>query len=127
MSTFGKLLPGKDAYKYFGFDESVIAPEVSRLAEDVRKEGIESLRGEFRDLNPIKPDATDFWFAACISAPKLGECCTDFSVFSSIPFNKGIGDGRQTFRVTRWRQKLQGQKSLYPLRLPRAWFDLNYK
>lgn len=54
MSTFGKSLPGKDAYKYFGFDEEVIAPEVAKLVEDVRKEGIDSLRGEFRDLNTLK-------------------------------------------------------------------------
>ncbi|KAI5462844.1 Transketolase, thiamine diphosphate binding domain-containing protein [Mariannaea sp. PMI_226] len=54
MATFGKSLPGKDAYKYFGFDEQVIAPEVAKLVEEVQKEGIESLRGEFRDLNPVK-------------------------------------------------------------------------
>lgn len=54
MSTFGKSLPGKDAYKYFGFDESVIAPAVASFVEEVRKEGIESLRGEFRDLNTIE-------------------------------------------------------------------------
>lgn len=54
MSTFGKSLPGKDAYRYFGFDEGVIAPEVAKLVEEVRKEGIESLRGEFRDLNPVR-------------------------------------------------------------------------
>ena len=54
MSTFGKSLPGKDAYKYFGFDENVIAPEVAKLVDEVKKEGIESLRGEFRDLNPVK-------------------------------------------------------------------------
>jgi dihydroxyacetone synthase len=52
MSSFGKSLPGKDAYKFFGFDEHVIASEVAGLVEDVRREGIESLRGEFRDLNP---------------------------------------------------------------------------
>lgn len=52
MASFGKSLPGKDAYKFFGFDESVIAPEVAKLVEEVKKEGIESLRGEFRDLNP---------------------------------------------------------------------------
>jgi dihydroxyacetone synthase len=55
MSTFGKSLPGKAAYKYFGFDESVIAPEVAKLVEEVRREGVESLRGEFRDLNPFTP------------------------------------------------------------------------
>ncbi|KAF7539363.1 hypothetical protein G7Z17_g12428 [Cylindrodendrum hubeiense] len=52
MASFGKSLPGKDAYKFFGFDESIIAPEVAKLVEEVKKEGIESLRGEFRDLNP---------------------------------------------------------------------------
>ncbi|KAL5323232.1 hypothetical protein ACEPPN_007765 [Leptodophora sp. 'Broadleaf-Isolate-01'] len=51
MSTFGHSLPGAQAYKYFGFDENVIAPKVVQLVEDVRRNGIESLRGEFRDLN----------------------------------------------------------------------------
>ncbi|PQE12484.1 transketolase protein [Rutstroemia sp. NJR-2017a BBW] len=51
MSSFGHSLPGKDAYKYFGFDENVIAPKVFELVEDVRSNGLESLRGEFRDLN----------------------------------------------------------------------------
>ncbi|KAK4234467.1 dihydroxyacetone synthase [Achaetomium macrosporum] len=54
MSTFGKSLPGKDGYRYFGFDEKVIAPEVAKLVEEVREEGIECLRGEFRDLNPAR-------------------------------------------------------------------------
>lgn len=54
MASFGKSLPGKDAYKYFGFDGEVIASEVSKLVADVKKDGIDSLRGEFRDLNPIK-------------------------------------------------------------------------
>lgn len=54
MASFGKSLPGDDAYKYFGFDEHVIAPEVAKLVDHVRRDGIESLRGEFRDLNPIK-------------------------------------------------------------------------
>ncbi|KAM3074450.1 hypothetical protein ACMFMF_006460 [Clarireedia jacksonii] len=51
MSSFGYSLPGKDAYKFFDFDENVIAPKVFELVEDVRSNGIESLRGEFRDLN----------------------------------------------------------------------------
>ncbi|KAH7382919.1 Transketolase, thiamine diphosphate binding domain-containing protein [Cadophora sp. MPI-SDFR-AT-0126] len=51
MSTFGHSLPGADAYKYFGFDENAIAPKVLELVEDVKKNGIESLHGEFRDLN----------------------------------------------------------------------------
>jgi dihydroxyacetone synthase len=54
MASFGKSLPGKDAYKYFGFDETVIAPEVKKFVDQVKSESIESLRGEFRDLNPIK-------------------------------------------------------------------------
>jgi dihydroxyacetone synthase len=54
MASFGHSLPGPDAYKYFGFDEEVIAPEVAKLVEDVKKEGLDSLRGEFRDLNPVK-------------------------------------------------------------------------
>lgn len=53
MSSFGHSLPGAAAYKYFGFDEQVIAPEVAKLVEEVRENGIDSLRGEFRDLNPI--------------------------------------------------------------------------
>jgi len=53
MSTFGHSLPGKEAYKYFNFDAEAIAPKVVELVENVRKEGIESLRGEFRDLNTI--------------------------------------------------------------------------
>ncbi|PQE21951.1 transketolase protein [Rutstroemia sp. NJR-2017a WRK4] len=51
MSSFGHSLPGKDAYKYFGFDENVIAPKVFEFVEDVRSNGLEILRGEFRDLN----------------------------------------------------------------------------
>lgn len=54
MSSFGKSLPGKDAYKFFGFDENVISPEVAKLVGEVKKEGIEILRGEFRDLNTIE-------------------------------------------------------------------------
>jgi dihydroxyacetone synthase len=54
MASFGKSLPGKDAYKFFGFDENVIAPAVAQLVQDVRRDGVESLRGEFRDLNPVK-------------------------------------------------------------------------
>ncbi|EFQ34764.1 transketolase [Colletotrichum graminicola] len=54
MSTFGHSLPGPDAYRYFGFDEAVIAPAVARLVEEVRANGVDSLRGEFRDLNPVR-------------------------------------------------------------------------
>ncbi|TVY13731.1 Dihydroxyacetone synthase [Lachnellula arida] len=53
MNTFGHSLPGKDAYKYFGFDADVIAPRVFEFVETVRHEGVENLRGEFRDLNTV--------------------------------------------------------------------------
>ncbi|KAE9987409.1 hypothetical protein EG328_002765 [Venturia inaequalis] len=51
MSSFGHSLPGSAAYKYFGFDENVIALRVKEFVDEVRKEGIEHLRGDFRDLN----------------------------------------------------------------------------
>ncbi|KAJ2897136.1 hypothetical protein MKZ38_004954 [Zalerion maritima] len=51
MASFGKSLPGKDAYKFFGFDGGLIADAVEALVEDVKRDGVESLRGEFRDLN----------------------------------------------------------------------------
>ncbi|KAH6684038.1 transketolase [Halenospora varia] len=51
MSSFGHSLPGAKAYEYFGFDEKVIAPRVSELVEEVRRGGVDVLRGEFRDLN----------------------------------------------------------------------------
>lgn len=53
MGSFGHSLPGAAAYKYFGFDEQVIAPEVAKLVDEVRRGGIDCLRGEFRDLNPV--------------------------------------------------------------------------
>ncbi|GAM43975.1 hypothetical protein TCE0_060r19223 [Talaromyces pinophilus] len=51
MSSFGHSLPGPAAYKYFGFDEQVIAPKVAEFLGDVKRDGLASLRGEFRDLN----------------------------------------------------------------------------
>lgn len=54
MSSFGRSLPGKAAYKYFGFDENVIAPAVATFVGEVKECGLGSLRGEFRDLNPVK-------------------------------------------------------------------------
>lgn len=53
MGSFGKSLPGNDVYIYFGFDEERIAARVKDMIEDVRREGIECLRGEFKDLNPV--------------------------------------------------------------------------
>ena len=54
MASFGKSLPGKDAYSYFAFSGEKIAESVKSLVEEVRAEGIGCLRGEFRDLNVTK-------------------------------------------------------------------------
>jgi dihydroxyacetone synthase len=51
MRRFGKSLPSKVAYEFFGFTAENIAPKVKDLVEEVQKEGIHSLRGDFRDLN----------------------------------------------------------------------------
>jgi dihydroxyacetone synthase len=51
MSTFGKSLPSGAAYEYFGFNGKVIAEKVKDLVDEVKSEGIEALRGDFRDLN----------------------------------------------------------------------------
>ncbi|KAF2852675.1 transketolase [Plenodomus tracheiphilus IPT5] len=51
MRRFGKSLPSKAAYKYFGFEPEIMAPKIRELVEEVRREGIEILRGDFRDLN----------------------------------------------------------------------------
>ena len=51
MASFGKSLPSKGAYDFFGFSAEVIAPKIKDLVEEVRVEGTESLRGDFRDLN----------------------------------------------------------------------------
>ncbi len=49
MKTFGKSLPGKDAYKYFGFDAKVIATKVELFLSELSQGVI--LKGEFRDLS----------------------------------------------------------------------------
>lgn len=51
MRRFGKSLPSKAAYKYFGFEPEVMAPKIKELVEEVKRDGIEILRGDFRDLN----------------------------------------------------------------------------
>lgn len=51
MKSLGKSLPGAAAYEFFGFDAKVMAPKVRILVEEVKREGIKSLRGHFRDLN----------------------------------------------------------------------------
>jgi len=48
MRTFGKSLPGKDAYREFGFDGKVIAGKIQGYLEDL-KSG-KTFRGEFREL-----------------------------------------------------------------------------
>jgi dihydroxyacetone synthase len=51
MRRFGKSLPSKDAYKYFGFVPTKMAEKIQALVEEVKEVGIENLRGDFRDLN----------------------------------------------------------------------------
>ncbi|KAH8894403.1 TK C-terminal domain-like protein [Thozetella sp. PMI_491] len=51
MSSFGHSLPGQAAYRYFGYDENLIASRVSKFVREVKTHGIENYRGEFRDLN----------------------------------------------------------------------------
>lgn len=51
MTSFGKSLPSKETYEHFGFAPTTIAPKVKDLVEEVRREGIEVLRGDFRDFN----------------------------------------------------------------------------
>jgi dihydroxyacetone synthase len=51
MRRFGKSLPSKTAYQYFGFTADNMAPKISSLVEEVKKDGIDVLRGDFRDLN----------------------------------------------------------------------------
>lgn len=51
MSTFGKSLPGADAYTYFGYEAINIAIKVRALVKQVAQDGIEAVRGDFRDLN----------------------------------------------------------------------------
>jgi dihydroxyacetone synthase len=51
MSGFGKSLPGADTYKYFGFDPPVMAEKIHVFVKEVQRDGIETLRGDFRDLN----------------------------------------------------------------------------
>lgn len=51
MHSFGHSLPRQYVYGRFNFDQEKVATKVSRLVEEVRKTGVESLRGDFRDLN----------------------------------------------------------------------------
>ena len=49
-------------YKRFNYEPEKIASKVKGLLEEVKKDGIESLRGDFRDLNFDYP--RDVQFAA---------------------------------------------------------------
>ncbi|KAL4994269.1 Transketolase, thiamine diphosphate binding domain-containing protein [Aspergillus recurvatus] len=51
QNQFGKSLPCKEVYEHFGFGGKSIADKVRGLVEEVRRDGIEVLRGDFRDLN----------------------------------------------------------------------------
>ncbi|KAH8597672.1 hypothetical protein B0O99DRAFT_684982 [Bisporella sp. PMI_857] len=51
MLTFGKSLPSQGTYDFFRFTVSNIAPKVKELVDEVKRDGIESFRGDFRDLN----------------------------------------------------------------------------
>jgi dihydroxyacetone synthase len=51
MNSFGKSLPSKETYEHFGFAPESIAPKVRDLVEEVRRDGIGILRGDFRDFN----------------------------------------------------------------------------
>lgn len=51
MSSFGHSLPGTAVYKYFGFTGQNVAAKVKELVDEVKANGLDSLRGDFRDLN----------------------------------------------------------------------------
>lgn len=51
MNSFGKSLPSKETYEHFGFAPEKIALQVRSLVEEVRRDGIAILRGDFRDFN----------------------------------------------------------------------------
>lgn len=51
MSSFGHSLPGAAAYKYFGYNEKLIGARVKEFVDEVKREGIDNFRGDFRDLN----------------------------------------------------------------------------
>jgi len=51
MHSFGHSLPREYIYGRFNFDNNKIAAKVQTVVEDARKHGIETFRGDFRDLN----------------------------------------------------------------------------
>ena len=53
---FGHSLLGAVAYKYFGFDDELIAERVKSFVDEVKREGMANIRGEFQDLNTTIPE-----------------------------------------------------------------------
>lgn len=51
MNFFGKSLPSKETYEHFGFAPASITAKVKDLVDEVRRDGIGILRGDFRELN----------------------------------------------------------------------------
>lgn len=52
MNSFGKSLSENvTIYEYFNFDAEKIAIKVTALVKEVEDSGIESLRGDFQELN----------------------------------------------------------------------------
>lgn len=51
MSSFGHSLPGAAAYEYFGYTDELIASRVGEFVRQVKEQGMEQFRGDFRDLN----------------------------------------------------------------------------
>jgi len=51
MHSFGHSLPKAYIYGRFNFDNDKIAAKIAPLVEEVKQEGVQILRGEFRDLN----------------------------------------------------------------------------
>lgn len=48
MKTFGKSLPGRDAYEYFGFEGKTIASKIATHLDDLK--GERALKSEFTEL-----------------------------------------------------------------------------
>lgn len=55
MHSFGHSLPRNYVYQRFNFTGEQVAVKVKTVVDHVKKEGIESLRGEFMDLNTDYP------------------------------------------------------------------------
>ncbi|KAK1069548.1 hypothetical protein LTR74_004875 [Friedmanniomyces endolithicus] len=51
MHSFGHSLPRSYVYGRFNFDNEKIAAKIKPLVDEVQRDGVEILRGEFRDLN----------------------------------------------------------------------------